>query len=56
MLGYRQVGKKRFDSGIVVPKNVKYCTECKNVHQLGIVKIKKVNHKKEFASNLNELK
>ena len=47
--------RKSFNSGVIIPKKMRFCKECKD----GILCTtcnKQINEKKEFEANLNELK
>ena len=47
--------KKSFDSGVVIPKKMRFCNECKD-EILCTTCNNQINKNKEFEANLNILK
>ena len=47
--------KKSFDSGIIIPKKMRFCNECNDKEMCNKCN-NQINENKEFEANLNELK
>ena len=47
--------KKSFDSGIIIPKKMRFCNECDDKKLCNKCN-NQINENKEFEANLNELK
>ena len=47
--------KKSFNSVVIIPKKMRFCIECKDGIFCATCNIR-INEKKEFEANLNELK
>ena len=47
--------KKSFESGIIIPKKLRYCTNCKE-NKICNECDRRINQIKEFSPNFNELK
>ena len=47
--------KKSFDSGVIIPKKMRFCNKCNNIKMCDSCN-NQINENKEFEANLNELK